>query len=49
MKLKENVLKLLYKLINNLLYFDNIEIKIRLYVLIKTLKQKIFKSVYIKE
>ena len=36
-KLKENVIKLLYKLINNLLYFDNAERKIRLYIL-KTLK-----------
>ena len=45
-KLKENVIKLLYKLINNLLYFDNIEIRIRLYISIKTLKQEIFKLIY---
>ena len=37
-KLKENVIKLLYKLINNLFYFDNIEIKIRLCVLMKILE-----------
>ena len=37
-KLKENVIRLLYKLINNLLYFDNAEIKMRLYVSIKILE-----------
>ena len=31
-KLEENAIKLLYKLINNLLYFDNIKRKIRLYI-----------------
>ena len=38
MELKENAIKLLYKLINNLLYFDNVKIKMRLYILIKILK-----------
>ena len=42
-KLKENIIKLLYKLINNLLYFDNIKREMRLYISIKTLKQKVFK------
>ena len=37
-KLEENAVKLLYKLINNLLYFDDAEIKMRLCVSIKTLK-----------
>ena len=32
-KLKGNVIKLLYKLINNLLYFDNVKREIRLYIL----------------
>ena len=36
-KLEENVINLLYKLINNLFYFDNIEREIRLYIS-KTLK-----------
>ena len=31
-KLKENVIELLYKLINNLFYFDNAKRKIRLCV-----------------
>ena len=35
--LKENVIRLLYKLIDNLLYFDNIKRRIRLYIS-KTLK-----------
>ena len=37
-KLKENAIKLLYKFINNLFYFENIERGIRLYILIKILK-----------
>ena len=36
--LKENAVKLLYKLINNLLYFDNVKIEMRLCVLIKILE-----------
>ena len=44
-KLKENVIKLLYKLINNLLYFDDIKRGIRLYIS-KTLKQEVFKLTY---
>ena len=36
-KLRENVIKLLYKLINDLFYFDDIEREMRLYIL-KTLK-----------
>ena len=36
-ELKENIIKLLYKLINNLLYSDNIKRGMRLYIL-KTLK-----------
>ena len=45
-ELRENAIKLLYKLINNLFYFDDIKIEIRLYVSIKTLKQEIFKLIY---
>ena len=31
-KLKKNVIKLLYKLINNLFYFDNVKRDMRLYI-----------------
>ena len=36
-ELEKNAVKLLYKLINNLLYFDDIEREMRLYIS-KTLK-----------
>ena len=42
-KLKKNIIRLLYKLINDLFYFNDIDIKIRLYVLIRVLKYEIFK------
>ena len=45
-KLKDNIVKLLYKLINDLLYFDNFDKEMRLYIFTKTLKQKVFKLVY---
>ena len=32
-KLKKNAIKLLYKIINNLFYFDNTKKRIRLYIL----------------
>ena len=45
-KLKNNIVKLLYKLINNLLNFNNLKKKMRLYVSIKTLKYKVFKLIH---
>ena len=46
-KLRDNIVKLLYKLLNDLLYFDNLDVErdIRLYILI-VLKYKIFKLTY---
>ena len=41
-KLKENAIELLYKLINNLFYFDDIKREMRLYVSIKILKMRGF-------
>ena len=41
-----NAVKLLYKLINNLLYFDNPEKKMRLYIFINFLKQEVFKLIH---
>ena len=41
--LKDNAVRLSYKLINNLLYFDDSEIEIRLYVLIRILEYKVFR------
>ena len=43
--LEDNIIKLLYKLFNNLLYFDNLERDIRLYILI-VLKYKILTLTY---
>ena len=45
--LENNIVKLLYKLLNNLLYFDNLDVRreIRLYILI-VLKYEIFKLAY---
>ena len=37
-ELEENAIKLLYKLINDLLYFDDVGIEMRLYILIKILE-----------
>ena len=37
-KLRENAIKLLYKLINNLFYFDDIERGMRLYISTKILE-----------
>ena len=39
----DNAARLSYKLINDLFYFDDSERGMRLYILIKTLKQKVFK------
>ena len=44
-KLKNNIVKLLYKLIDNLLYFNNNEKKLRLYIPF-IMKTKIFKLAY---
>lgn len=41
--LNNNAIKLLYKLINDLFYFDDFEKEMRLYILIKILKYEIFK------
>ena len=43
--LKNNTIKLLYKLINDLLYFDDLHREIRLYIS-NVLKYKIFKLAY---
>ena len=43
--LKDNTTRLLYKLINNLLYFDDLKREIRLYIL-KTLKYEILRLAY---
>ena len=40
--LKKNIAKLLYRIINDLLYFDNNEKRLRLYIL-TTLKTHVFK------
>ena len=45
-ELGNNAIRLLYKLINDLLYFDNVEIKMRLCVSTRALKHKIFKLTY---
>ena len=44
-KLKENIISLTYKLINNLLYFDNNKNKLRLYISF-SIKVEIFKLTY---
>ena len=41
--MKNNFIKLLYKLINDLLYFNDFKREIRLYVLTKSLKYEVFK------
>ena len=43
--LKKNIIKLLYRLIDNLLYFDNNEKRFRLYIS-TILKIKVFKLIY---
>ena len=43
--LEENTIKLLYRIINELLYFDDKKRDLRLYILI-ILKAKVFKLVY---
>ena len=45
-KLKDIVIKLLYKLINNFFYFNDFKKKMRLCVLTKILKHEVFKLVY---
>ena len=45
-KLEDNAIRLLYKLINNLFYFDDLERGMRLCMLIRILKYKIFKLIY---
>ena len=42
-ELGDNAVRLLYKLINDLLYFDNVEIEMRLCVSIRALKHEVFK------
>ena len=42
-ELGDNAVRLLYKLINDLLYFDDVEIEMRLCVSIRALKHKVFK------
>ena len=43
--MRNNIIKLLYKLINDLLYFNDPKREIRLYVLIKPLKYEVFKLI----
>ena len=45
-ELGDNAARLSYKLINDLLYFDNVEIEMRLCVLTRALKYKVFKLIY---
>ena len=45
-ELGDNAVRLLYKLINDLLYFDDVEIEMRLCVSTRALKYEIFKLVY---
>ena len=45
-ELKKNIIKLLYLLIDNLFYFNNLKKEMRLYIFIKILKHKMFKLVY---
>lgn len=42
---KKNIVKILYKIIENLLYFDNDEKNLRLYIFI-IMKTKIFKLIH---
>ena len=43
--LNENIIKLLYRFINNLFYFDNNEKGLRFYILI-IMKVKVFQLIY---
>ena len=43
--LEENTIKLLYRIVNELLYFDDKKCNLRLYILI-ALKAEVFKLVY---
>ena len=44
--LNNNAIKLFYKLINELFYFDNFEKKMRLYISTTILKYEIFKLIH---